>query len=70
VNPKDRGLIARIAGNIAGPMHVHIEETGVGWDGRASMADTVAKKSVEIAIAIIRDVDRRIAYAETEAKEL
>lgn len=54
MNPKDRSMICRIAGNIAGNLEAHERAT---WP----RDDDVAGESVDIAIAILEDVDKRIA---------
>ena len=53
INPKSRSLVARMAGNIAGHLHGKI-----GFKSNERVAET----SVDIAEAILKEIDGRMEY--------
>lgn len=63
MNPKDRSLVARMAGNIAGGIWANLElerRLGVGVDGK--IAETIARHSVATAFAILDEIDARVYH--------
>ena len=52
IDPKHRSLVARMAGNIAGNLY---NKAAMG-----TSSENIAKKSVDIAIHILEEVDKRL----------
>lgn len=62
---KDRSMVCRIAGNIAGPMYANMRRHMSSDD---SMKITAAR-SVELAMGIVENVDQQIAEDTQEEKD-
>lgn len=62
INPKDRSMLARIAGNIAGPVFVQLLDAAYKAkpDKSQDIIEMAAKLSYGIAASIIEQVEMRI----------
>ena len=68
INPKDKSMVARMAGNIAGPLLAHIIEDSAKSSSEAppEFLETIATMAVGTAMEIISVIEQHIPCGECE----